>query len=717
MALGLLSPLNLLAGLAVAVPIAIHLLQRKREATVDFPAVRFLILAQRRSSRRVRVRRLLLLLMRCLAIVLFVLLLARPVLQAPGAAFREGEPGFTAVILDTSLSMTALAADNRPRFEAARDLARGIASRAGSQERFALIEAAPRPGESEAAPQWLAADGFIGAVGAASARPAVVRPERAFAEAYRLLREAGAAQRRIIVISDLARGGWDHASLGALPMFDASVPVRVLRLGGDGARNRAGIVRIGARGESRVAGEPRVVRVELVNAGPEKVLPVELWLDGKLAASRLETVPPGTSAAVEFTLRPPAAGPQQVEVRLPPDRYPADDRRFLGIDVAPQVSVLAIDGEPGVSLTQSETFYLQEALRSERLAVTIPVHVDIAGPELPATPIPPGTAVVIVANVRAPGEKAGKVLADYVAAGGSLLVFWGDSCDVEAWRRELPGLLPAQVAGTDAAPPERPWRIGEVDYSAAPLAVFRPPANGTFATASFTLRARLDHATPAAHVLARFEDGAPWLIEQRVGRGRVVFSASTADLDGNDLATKPVYVPLVQRLVLWLADSLQEASDVEHVAGEPLEFTGGAELAGTRLGIETPGGVRREVEFRTAAAGSLAATGETGEIGFYRWSRPGRTGNAAVNIPAAESDLTPLGADEIDERLRPVRAELVEVSPTVAATDPARLGVQSLTRPLLLALLAVLFLETVIAGPRVALRDLLQRRRSPTTAK
>src|SRR5512139_1017222 len=123
MALRLLAPLNLLAALAVAVPIAIHLLQRRREATVDFPAVRFLLLAQRRAARHLRVRRLLLLLVRCLAVLCFALLLARPVVQAPGAAFREGEPGFTALILDTSLSMTALSADGSTRFDAARDLA------------------------------------------------------------------------------------------------------------------------------------------------------------------------------------------------------------------------------------------------------------------------------------------------------------------------------------------------------------------------------------------------------------------------------------------------------------------------------------------------------------------------------------------------------------------------------------------------------------------
>jgi hypothetical protein len=196
-----------------------------------------------------------------------------------------------------------------------------------------------------------------------------------------------------------------------------------------------------------------------------------------------------------------------------------------------------------------------------------------------------------------------------------------------------------------------------------------------------------------------------------VGRGRVVFAASTADLEGNDLATRPVYVPLVQRLVLWLGGSLEEASDGELIAGQALEFTGGAELVGTRVDIETPGGRRREAEFRPSSSGSLAAAGETGEIGFYRWSRPGRSGLAAVNIPAAESDLAPLGADEIEARLRPVRVELVEVSPAGAAADPTRLGVRSLTRPLLLALLAVLLLETVIAGPRVSLPELARRRR------
>jgi hypothetical protein len=696
MSFGLLSPLGLLAALGVAVPIAVHLLQRRREATVDFPAVRFLLIARRRSARRLRLRRLLLLALRALAVLLFALVLARPVLYAPGAVFRRGEPGFTAVVLDTSLSMAARAGA-RTRFEEARSLAKAIAAEGGEQERFALVPGAQLPG-APAAPRWLDREAFARAVAGAAALPAVADPGRAFAEAYRLLGQAGGARRRILVITDLRRGGWERFSLAAVPRIDAGVPVRFFVLAAGGPDNRAGVVGIAARGESRVAGQPREVVAEVLNLGPEKLVPVELWLDGALAATRLETVAPGTTGRAVFRVRPERGGAHRAEVRLPADGYPEDDRRFLGLEATPPVSVTLVDGEPAASLTQSETFFLGEALRPERLAGAEPLGVETVGPEA-IERAAAGARVMLLANVRAPGEAAAARLAQLVSDGGGLAIFWGRTCDAEAWQRALGPLLPAAVLGTEEAPGERPWRVGAVDYDAAPLAVFRPPAGGTLATASFTLRAALGAPGPAARVLARFEDGAPWIVEQTVGRGRVVLFASTADLEGNDLPTKPAFVPLVQRTVLWLAGSLEAAEDAEVVVGGEKVFTEGPELAGATISVETPGGARREVALRPAAAGSRAVFGETAEPGFYRWSRPGAEGVFAVNVPPEESDPATLTDAELDERVRPVRPEVVKVAPGRAAGEVSRLGVRGVGRPLLAALALVLLLESVVAGP------------------
>ena len=713
MEFGFLSPLNLLFALAVAVPVAIHLLQRRREATVDFPAVRFLLIAQRRSSRRLRLRRLLLLLLRCLAVIAFALLLARPVLQAPGAAFREGEPGFTAVILDTSLSMSALSADDRQRFEAARDLARALAARGGRGERFALIEAAPPAGAPEAA-RWLDRDGFLGALAAAAARPAVADPARAFAEAYRLLGEVGGEQRRIVVVSDLARGGWDRFSLGDLRAIDAAIPVRVLRLAGDGARNRAGVVSLGASGESRIAGEPREVVAEVVNAGPERALPVELWIDGALAASRIETVPPGTKGRLAFTVRPAAGGARRLEVRVPADRYPADDRRHLALEVAPPVGALVVDGDPGTSLAQGETFFLQEALRHERLAATVPVRITVAGPEAPAAPVPAGTGGGR-ARERARAGRGGRPAPRGARRrrrrparllGGGLR------------RRGLAPRAPGAAPGAGRRDRDGGLGGGVADRRGGPgLAAARRlrPARGRDA------RDRLLHLAGTARA-GRCRPRACSRASRTARRGSS--SSRSGAAASCSRPRRPISRATICRRGRPTCRSCSVSSSGSRGASSrpPTPSSSRASRSRSRAGRSLWG--RGRPWSRRAAPASRRSSGPTGagsralllpaaaETGFYRWTRPGAEGLVAVNVPAAESELSALTPEETAERMRPVRAELVDVKPGGVEGDPSRLGERSLARPLLAALLALLLLEALVAGPRAALARVRPRRGS-----
>ncbi len=61
------------AGGAVSIPIIIHLLNRKRFKVVNWAAMRFLLAAQKKNSRRMRLEQLILLLVRCLVLLLIVL--------------------------------------------------------------------------------------------------------------------------------------------------------------------------------------------------------------------------------------------------------------------------------------------------------------------------------------------------------------------------------------------------------------------------------------------------------------------------------------------------------------------------------------------------------------------------------------------------------------------------------------------------------------------
>jgi hypothetical protein len=75
-------PLMLLAGLAVAVPIVIHLLNRRSAKTIDWGAMEFLLGSLVSRKRRVLLEEILLLGCRCLLVALAVTALARPVIPA-----------------------------------------------------------------------------------------------------------------------------------------------------------------------------------------------------------------------------------------------------------------------------------------------------------------------------------------------------------------------------------------------------------------------------------------------------------------------------------------------------------------------------------------------------------------------------------------------------------------------------------------------------------
>ena len=80
------NPALLWGSLAVASPIIIHLLSKRKFKVVDWAAMDFLIEADKRNRRRVRMEQLILLLLRCLACLLIALLVARPFFSSQGLA-------------------------------------------------------------------------------------------------------------------------------------------------------------------------------------------------------------------------------------------------------------------------------------------------------------------------------------------------------------------------------------------------------------------------------------------------------------------------------------------------------------------------------------------------------------------------------------------------------------------------------------------------------
>ena len=81
-----LNPLFLWALAAAAIPLALHLFQRRRTVLTPFPTLRFLKIAQKRSSSRVRFENLILWLLRTLLLLALACAFAMPVIRKTAAA-------------------------------------------------------------------------------------------------------------------------------------------------------------------------------------------------------------------------------------------------------------------------------------------------------------------------------------------------------------------------------------------------------------------------------------------------------------------------------------------------------------------------------------------------------------------------------------------------------------------------------------------------------
>ena len=100
-----LQPFALIALPLVLLPVIIHLINQQRHRTVPWAAMMFLVTAKRMSKGMARIRHILILLMRVLAIAALIFAISRPLSGGWLGSIGLAKPDVTMVLLDRSASM------------------------------------------------------------------------------------------------------------------------------------------------------------------------------------------------------------------------------------------------------------------------------------------------------------------------------------------------------------------------------------------------------------------------------------------------------------------------------------------------------------------------------------------------------------------------------------------------------------------------------------
>lgn len=662
--MGLLAPLFLAGILAVAIPIFVHLVHRERKEPLAFPSLMFLRRVPFRSARRQRIRYWLLFLMRTAALILIAAAFARPWVKRDAAAGAIAGGGKDIVVLvDRSYSMSA-----REVWPRAQRSLRVIVDGAAARDRVAVIafgEQAELLARLEEPRSTAQAAAQTIAPGSESTR---------FGPAFKLAGSVLSTSRgpaEIVVITDRQRSGWRNLEQVPVP---PNTSVRVIDVSKPALTNVA--VGDAQLAKSVFAGRQRIVpAARIINRGDRDVtVPVELRLNDRVQQARSVTVKAHGVAPVTFDAMFAASAVGEIRV-VDDDDVAIDNSVFFTTESAGTPIVRVI------SSNSDATFYFESALAAGGSG-DFAVHratAQLSDADLAAA------NVLVFLETGVPGGAVGTRIEEFVRQGGSVLI-----ASSVAPREPALSLL----RGTNAmARDQNPASLVSIDPLHPVFEPFRASSAGQFASTRVN-RYQNGQAVEGAQVVARFDDGSPALLEQRMGRGRVLHFATGFTRAAGDLVLQPVFVPFVQQMVRHAASNRE--SRAAFTVGNVVDVN--AFAPGDRDAVVlTPKGERIRIAGSTSARSLRIA-----DAGIYQIRGTGdgaATQMLAANVDPAESDVTPVGANLFNDA---ITARSAAGSALPAALQPRdREGRQNLWWYLLLIAFAFLAIETFV-GNRIS---------------
>ena len=732
---------------AASTPIIIHLLNRRRFKVLDWAAMKFLLESVRRNRRRIRIEEIILLALRCLAILLLALAVSRLAgCVGAGAAPIIGEGARTehVFILDDSVSMGQKIGDSTSFAKAIGELTEMIDKLSGSDRMAVVFTSRPKDQSAistlQSVSELVSPGGYLKTLQPSDTAGGLGQALERVSGMF-----TGASAKQLYILSDFRQLDYDAESADALrrelePLVADGVKLSLLSYGAAPGVNLT-IESIEILDRSVLADVPATVRVKVRNNGREPVSDATVQFSAcgvdtpqaKLPVRTIRSIEPGDEEVVEATYTFAEAGSGVIVASLRADCLSGDNSAQLAVNVRDSRKVLIIDGEPNVSSPlDAETIFLKVGLDPSG-DHKYGSAVDIVPADRIGDVNFGGYDAVILANVGelpktfdAEGKLsygALKELTSYVRGGGGLAIFTGDRINLAFYRGEFydkgKGLCPLQVKPHEGDPRDRQKYVRLLGASIKPhqvMSCFQGGGGNFLKMLRFYAFTPSEVALPAAsgdigrvNVLARFSNDqghdkhSPAIVSRSFGRGWVVMVCTSADREWNDWANDPTYLPFINDMVGFIVRL--SVKDYTAVVGEPIAYGLEQGMLGAKVVLRTPHFPDEDemaLEPVTVETQRLISFEDTRHAGVYRLTLDlageAKTVLLARNVDPREGQLEVADENTLRAALQTELRYMDRLAPVVASATAATEGAEY-WKAAMLAMLLVLGVE-VFLGQR-----------------
>jgi hypothetical protein len=661
------NPIFLWALLAVPLPVLLHLFFRRRKAKVAFSTLQFFHPRKRYLAHRRRLRELLLLLIRTLALLCLVLALSRVLFQSTPYALAAKTNAV--IVLDDTLSMDRRIGSGATAFELASQKAEEVLDTLAEGDGAALVLVSGRQGlamtrKRTLVRQRLQEARVTGATGSYSA---------ALKQAVSYLTADGNPNREIFVLSDFQKNQAPSKPVA----LDRVKGLRVYFLPVSGPVENLSVQELKLSTRPQMVNKRLTLPYKVRNSGEtDSETEVSLTVGDETQNTVTLSVPAGETVEGRFDLVPGRAGVLNGSVRLTDRHLTLDNSRSFSINVCENIRVLLLESD---LLSRIRPFhFLKLAVDPREGEAANGIQTEQGFVQELSPKALEKFHVVVMANPQALNAQTASLLGRYMANGGALLAFAGSDVSKETF-----------AAFQDARLQHLFGVKQQADFSGLQ---FKGPLNALNALLQMDLlkAQRVHELTPSASATVLAENrGRPLLVEEKVGNGRFLACALSCRRDySNWPELKSFPIALIHLLT--------------YAAHDPQQNAGAA--CGGRLAFTALSPTDKTIPLRHSDGTPFDLAVENGEAVFTDTWQPGvltaeraSPRCVAVNPVPAESDLACLGTGRM--------TGLVDATVTVLKTDA---GVESqirtyrqgsdLTGLFLLFTLLLLLLELLVGN-------------------
>jgi hypothetical protein len=520
-----LFPGFLWALLCLAIPIIIHLFYFRRFKKVYFTNVRFLKEIKEETSNRNKLKNLLILLSRLLAMAALIFAFAQPYISDQNA-IKQGANAIS-IFVDNSYSMTAKKEDI-PLLDLAKDKAKSIITAYSEDDKFQIFTH-----DFEGRHQrWISREDALTYLEEITSTPSVQSLDKVFNKQQQLF-NATTGNKISYVISDFQRSITQLKSL-----IDTTAEYNLLPIATAQDRN-IGIDSVWFDGPIPVVNQSNnlVIRVKNYSKADIEAVKLSFKKDGQDKPIGVIDIPAQSSITDTVVVNIQKSGLQQAVVSLTDYPVQFDDNYFISFKVADTIKALSIN-ESGPNRYLDALFRGLKNFNLSNQNITQLQYQRFSENDL-----------IIVNELRTISSGLAGELVNYVRNGGNILVFPSKSTDINSYNI-LFSLIGAQRLSKGVSSKKEVGSLNRDEYIFKDVYLNNRNSNLKLPVTNFAYE-YANSTARAEEKLMAYRDGTAFMSKYRYEDGQVYICASPLDVTSSDLVLNAeVFVPMLFKMAI-----------------------------------------------------------------------------------------------------------------------------------------------------------------------